>query len=498
MNFNQELQDRRKSGVFRPSRIQRAAMLIGGIALTLAGLSSVVAGLFVESSFRPMALAVAAWAVAVQKGGFQLHIGRDDLHVLPTLLSSSLIAAGFVALAEAVLLGGLESPAGFSILILVTFVSLMIGVQMGRHVLRSLWRRGEFRTTAVVAGVGDVTRELVLELKHRKELGIDVVTHLTMSPQPNMANDAKIAEAEAIEEALVEWRPDRLILGESDTEDASVLQTLRLAGTMGTRVYVLPRLFAMGLGHGLFAPDQLRGFPLLRVNRSAHPRLSLAAKRSFDIFASAAALIALSPVLVLAAIAVKASGPGPILFWQTRIGQYGREIKVPKIRSMTESGTGDTDWTASARITRAGKVLRRTAIDELPQLWSVLIGDMSLVGPRPERPVFAERFTAEHAGYEDRHRMRVGLTGLSQIRGLRGDTSIAERTKYDNLYIDQWTFAGDLTILARTVVAIVNERSYAQDHTDFELILSDAAGEIDLDSPATTHPTTQLTAGVAN
>ncbi len=473
-------------------------MLIGGVALAAAGLSSVATGLVVESSFRPMALAIAAWAVAVQKGAFHVRIARDDLHILPTLLSSSLIGASFVAVVELVFLGGLQSPSGLALLSLGTAVSLIVGVQAGRHILRSLWRRGDFRTTAVVAGIGDVTRELVLELQHRPELGIDVVRTLTMSADRNMTTAAKTAEADLIEQALVEFHPDRLILGESDIEDSFVLRTLRLAGTMGTRVYVLPRLFAMGLGNGLFAPDQLRGFPLLRVNRSAHPRLSMAAKRCFDIVASATALLALSPVLAIAAIAVKATDAGPVLFWQTRVGQYGRPISVPKIRSMTESGTGDTDWTASSRVTGVGKVLRRTAIDELPQLWSVLIGDMSLVGPRPERPVFAERFTAQHAGYEDRHRMRVGLTGLSQIRGLRGDTSIAERTKYDNLYIDQWTFAGDLTILARTVVAIIHERTYAKRHADFELILSDASDHLDLNSQSPTATNPQLPAGASN
>ncbi len=483
----------------RPNRLQRASMLLSGVALTVVGLESVVAGLFVESSYRPVALGLATWAVAVQKGAFQLHITRDDLRAIPTIVSSTLAGASLVAIGELVASREVASPAVLAILGVSTCFALAVGVQLGRQLLRSLWRRGEFRTTAVVAGFGEVTRELLLELQHRPELGIDVVSHQVMATDPRTGNGTRAAEADAIEQAVLEWRPDRLIVGESESEDAILLRTLRHAGTLGTRVYVLPRLFAMGLGNGLFAPDQLRGFPLLGVNRSAHPRLSLAAKRTFDIVASFVALVLLSPVLVFAAIAVRASGPGPILFWQTRLGQHGKKINVPKLRSMTDSGTGDTDWTAQARITKVGRILRRTAIDELPQLWSVLIGDMSLVGPRPERPLFAERFAAQHPGYVDRHRMKVGLTGLSQIEGLRGDTSISERTKYDNLYIDQWTFAGDLTILARTIVAIVQERSKARAHTDFQVILSDA---IDMAELETTEPqtnsTSQLPAGQLN
>jgi len=228
----------------------------------------------------------------------------------------------------------------------------------------------------------------------------------------------------------------------------------------------------MGLGNSLFAPDQLRGFPLQRVNRCAHPRLSLLLKRAIDIAFSAAALTALSPVLIVAAIAVKATSPGALLFWQERVGLSGESIRIPKFRSMSESATSDFEWTADDRTTAVGRFLRRSAIDELPQLWSVLRGDMSLVGPRPERPAFVTQFSAEHVEYSSRHRMRAGLTGLAQIAGLRGDTSIAERAKFDNLYIDQWSLTGDFLIMIRTVGAVVGERSRSQAQLELETALS--------------------------
>ena len=266
-------------------------------------------------------------------------------------------------------------------------------------------------------------------------------------------------------------RPDRLIVGQLDSTDRSLLSALRLAGTIGTRVYILPRLHSMGIGNPLFSPDRLRGFPLQRVNRCAHPQLGFALKRGIDALFAGLALAVLSPVLLAAAIGVKATSKGPMLFWQDRVGRDGEAIRIPKFRSMTESDTSDFEWTADARTTPVGRFLRRSAIDELPQLWSVLRGDMSLVGPRPERPAFVSEFSEQHVEYSSRHRMRAGLTGLAQIAGLRGDTSISERAKFDNLYIDQWSLAGDFMIMARTLGAIVGERSRSQAQHDFEKAL---------------------------
>ena len=208
---------------------------------------------------------------------------------------------------------------------------------------------------------------------------------------------------------------------------------------------------------------------------------------------SALGLLAVLPFLVIAAGLIKATSPGPVLFWQERVGQHNRPIRVPKLRSMTMSATSDTEWTAESRISPIGKILRRSALDEVPQLWSVLVGDMSLVGPRPERPAFVEQFSGQYARYQDRHRMRAGLTGLSQIAGLRGDTSIAERAKYDNRYIDQWTLSGDFVILARTVVAIVRERVYADRQQSLTQALNDGVVEgivlDDTDQVPTDQPT---------
>jgi lipopolysaccharide/colanic/teichoic acid biosynthesis glycosyltransferase len=237
---------------------------------------------------------------------------------------------------------------------------------------------------------------------------------------------------------------------------------------------VVPRLFAMGVGLDSLTPDRVRGYPLVRVQRSAHPQIALKFKRLTDIVASAVAIIVVSPVLAIAAMAVRFTSPGPVLFRQERVGHHGRLIVVLKFRSMTV-GNGDAEWTSESRITRVGGFLRRSSVDELPQLFSIFRGDMSLVGPRPERTAFVEKFREEYAEYDERHRMPAGLTGLAQVVGYVGDTSIEERLKYDNLYIDQWSYGTDMQLIFKTVWSVVCQGRRKHENNDLTRVLSEGA-----------------------
>nr|WP_234364756.1 sugar transferase [Streptomyces sp. WAC04657] len=188
-------------------------------------------------------------------------------------------------------------------------------------------------------------------------------------------------------------------------------------------------------------------------------RRGLTAKRALDIALAAPALVLALPVLLLCALAVRLSdGPG-VLFRQERVGQYGRHFTLLKFRTLRPSDDTEsaTRWNVAGdrRMSAAGSFLRKTSLDELPQLWNVLRGDMSLVGPRPERPYFVAQFSKVHAGYAARHRMPVGLTGLAQVHGLRGDTSIEDRCRFDNHYIDHWSLWQDVCILLRTAAELV-------------------------------------------
>jgi len=162
----------------------------------------------------------------------------------------------------------------------------------------------------------------------------------------------------------------------------------------------------------------------------------------------------LLPVLALCAIAVYCEGGTPVLFRQRRVGTDGQTFDCLKFRSMRPDNAGEsaTRWSIAddPRVGPVGKILRRSSLDELPQLWNVLRGDMTLVGPRPERPHFVGRFSSEIPHYEYRHRMRGGLTGLAQVSGLRGDTPITDRARHDNYYIDNWSLWMDAKIILRT------------------------------------------------
>jgi exopolysaccharide biosynthesis polyprenyl glycosylphosphotransferase len=180
-------------------------------------------------------------------------------------------------------------------------------------------------------------------------------------------------------------------------------------------------------------------------------------KRTMDIVLSASALVALSPLYLLLAVLVKMDSKGPIFFFQERLGEDGRQFKLIKFRTMktdAESKTGPV-WAKEEddRRTRLGTSLRKTNLDELPQFWNVLAGDMSLVGPRPERPFFASQFKEDIPRYMARHSIRSGITGWAQVNGLRGNTSIEERTKYDLYYIENWSLVLDIKILFMTLWA---------------------------------------------
>jgi len=179
-------------------------------------------------------------------------------------------------------------------------------------------------------------------------------------------------------------------------------------------------------------------------------------KRILDLGVSVPALILLAPLLALIALALRLSSSAPVLFKQQRVGQYGRKFWIYKFTTMTPSSAdaSDTRWTTSQdeRVTRLGRILRPTGLDELPQLINVLRGDMSLVGPRPERPHFVEIFRRDVPGYMKRHALKPGITGWAQVCGWRGDTSIRKRVEHDLYYLQHWTLWFDLKILCLTVI----------------------------------------------
>ncbi len=223
---------------------------------------------------------------------------------------------------------------------------------------------------------------------------------------------------------------------------------------------VVPRLHEYFSQVGV--QDQIGAIPVIRLRTPALRGLAWQVKRGADVLLATVALVVLSPLLVAVAIAVRREGGPGVLFRQQRVGQDGRLFEVFKFRSLLpyDDVEAATTWSVALdqRVGPVGRFLRKTSLDELPQLWNVLRGDMTLVGPRPERPHFVDRFTAEHPRYSYRHRVPSGLTGLAQVSGLRGDTPIADRARYDNYYIENWSLWLDVKVILRTVREVLAGR----------------------------------------
>ena len=212
--------------------------------------------------------------------------------------------------------------------------------------------------------------------------------------------------------------------------------------------------------------EDLLGLPVVNIRYvPLSDTFNALVKRTMDVVGSLMCIVLFSPVMLVTAIAIKRSSPGPLIFTQNRVGLHNQEFRMYKFRSMTvqEETEEKKGWTTrnDPRVTKVGKVIRKTSIDELPQLFNVLKGDMSLIGPRPERPQYVEKFREEIPRYMVKHQVRPGMTGWAQVNGYRGNTSIRKRIEYDIYYIEHWSVAFDIKILVLTVFkGFINRNAY--------------------------------------
>ena len=212
--------------------------------------------------------------------------------------------------------------------------------------------------------------------------------------------------------------------------------------------------------------EDLEGLPVINIRHVPLTNLlNRTIKRAVDIFGALVAIVLFSPVMILAALAVKLTSRGPVIFCQERVGLHNKPFKMYKFRSMTlqPAEKEKHQWTTpgDSRVTKVGAFIRKTSIDEMPQFFNVLKGDMSLVGPRPERPFFVEKFREEIPRYMIKHQVRPGMTGWAQVNGYRGDTSIRKRIEHDLYYIENWTLGFDFKILFLTFFkGFINKNAY--------------------------------------
>jgi exopolysaccharide biosynthesis polyprenyl glycosylphosphotransferase len=254
-----------------------------------------------------------------------------------------------------------------------------------------------------------------------------------------------------------------VILAFASAPDRGFVSVVRRCDELGLEIWMVPRLFdSMNERVTL---DRLGGLPMLNMRVTDPKGIQFAVKHAFDRLVAGLGLVAMAPVLLALALAVRRSSPGPALFRQRRVGRDGKAFDLLKFRSMVpadapapfqpRNGSAPGGVEGVDRRTRLGRWMRRTSLDELPQLINVLRGDMSLVGPRPERPEFVELFGGDVSRYKDRHRVKSGITGWAQVNGLRGQTSVVDRVEWDNYYIENWSLRLDLKIIALTAVAVL-------------------------------------------
>lgn len=318
-------------------------------------------------------------------------------------------------------------------------------------------RAGHERFPAVIVGSGTAAETLAERILEHPETGLRLVGPVALNGDaPVPSSDRLLTEVRQLRETLGAFSVSDVFVCARDEIVDELIEELRAWGRHRTAVHTVPALFQFHhLGR---SADQVWGIPLETVRRRGQRRLSRLGKRALDALAASAALLLLSPVLAVVALAVRWElGPG-IIYRQERVGRDGRVFELLKFRSLPHrKPNGNERWSVvdESVLGRVGRFIRRYSLDELPQLVNIVRGDMSLVGPRPERPEFVGMFEDEIHGYRHRHRVPVGLTGLAAVRGLRGNSSLIDRVYFDNLYIENWSLWLDLKIIAWTVTSVV-------------------------------------------
>lgn len=336
-------------------------------------------------------------------------------------------------------------------------------------VVGALRARGVASDRLLIVGAGDTGRMVLDKIRRSPQLGYEVIgfvrhtpaddpapVELDGAPVLGMTSDlARIAE---------EQTADEIIIALAGIPHEEILEMIYAVTDLPVSVRVYPESFRLLTSDSISIGD-LNGLPTVSVRRIGLRRFDRVVKRGMDLAVSTLVLVLFAPLLLLIALIIKLTSSGPVFFVQARVGQDGRAFQLLKFRSMpvdAEKETGPV-WAVhdDPRPTRAGRVLRRYSLDELPQFINVLLGEMSVVGPRPERPYFVEQFSQMIPAYMARHHEKSGVTGWAQVNGLRGDTSIEERTRYDLYYVENWSILFDVKIIVKTVVHIFRTNSNA-------------------------------------
>lgn len=325
-----------------------------------------------------------------------------------------------------------------------------------RQMLNEIRKRGYNLKSILLIGAGELGRRVIDTIEIHRELGFRITGILTRHPEKvgtSIKGIAVVGQISDVESALDRSRVDQVLIALPIEDQGLVKQLMEQLALRTVDVKVVPDLYQyITLCGGL---EEFGGLPIISLQSGPLDGWNLIAKRLFDFLLALCAILITSPLMLVIAILIKLTGRGPVLFRQERMGMDGKTFEILKFRTMDAAAEVSGVKMAirdDPRRTPLGALLRRNSLDELPQLFNVLSGDMSLVGPRPERPVFIEEFKRQIPKYHLRHKVKSGITGWAQVNGLRGQTSIQKRIEYDLYYIENWSLLLDLKILVRTAL----------------------------------------------
>jgi Undecaprenyl-phosphate glucose phosphotransferase len=342
-------------------------------------------------------------------------------------------------------------------------LAVLTGRRLSWGAIHALRRNGYNRSFALIVGSGRVARKTDRALRHAAWMGIKSVGYVDERTSPLSADLDLLGGFADLPVLVRKYRVRHVFIALPMSRAADARRVFDILSQTVVEVRLVPDV--PNLGGLTLSTTNLDGLPVIGLRESPHFGLNVVVKRMMDVALSLAALLVLSPVMLLIAVLVKLTSPGPVFYRQVRCGLNGRSFAMLKFRSMradAEKQTGAV-WARKDddRRTRLGAFLRRTSLDELPQFLNVLRGDMSLVGPRPERPEFIQQFRKTIPNYMARHCVKAGITGWAQVHGWRGNTSLRKRVQYDLYYITHWTPWLDLRILWMTLLhGLVHRNAY--------------------------------------
>ncbi|BAE85111.1 undecaprenyl-phosphate glucose phosphotransferase [Desulfitobacterium hafniense] len=335
-----------------------------------------------------------------------------------------------------------------------------------RAILNNIREKGYNKKHVLIIGTGRLAKRLVNALQENRYLGYEIlgIVGENTAVGKKLAGVTVAGAISDLENIIMESKIDEIFITISTKEYDLFRNIIKICEKSGVRTQIVP-------DYARFIPakpqmDEVDGIPLINIRHVPLDNfLKSFAKRAFDVAVSFVGLIICLPIFLVIIIGIKLDSPGAVIFSQERVGLNKKNFMMYKFRTMRMQSAEESDkeWTTKEdnRKTRLGNILRKTSLDELPQLWNVFKGDMSLVGPRPERPFFVEQFKEKIPRYMIKHHVRPGITGWAQVNGWRGDTSIRKRIECDIYYIENWTFMFDLKILVMTVFkGFVNRNAY--------------------------------------